>query len=448
MKVVAKGIISNLRLQYYVPFVLLSGYLLWYPTPKKVSANQAQDSLPVLNSDPGTWPKSEPISSPEPNLPAEPDLSIFSSDDSGFEPTVPISLPQNLNPPPPITLPPVTFSLPSELDQLPPSNAGNVSSPIEPPSIINPYQPDEYRLAIGDSISIFVANVPEFTTENIIESDGKINLPVAGPIYLWDMTVEEAEVAVTQRYVNAKVLQKPDISIKRLASSPLKIAIAGKINRPGAYDLAVLDKKLPTITEALKAAGGIASEADLRNVQIYRHNRTGGQDLITLNLFALYDQADLSQNITLRSGDRIIIPEATIRPEEAKLVGSANVSPDTMQIGLLGEVLSPGIIQSPTNTSLNQALILVGGLNNRATKKIELVRTNDDGTVMREKIKIDWSANVGDPSNPVLHHRDVVLVGRNAITKYSDFLENAIGPINRTVPFIGILDLLFPGRQN
>ena len=525
MKVNAKDFVLNLRLQYYIPFALVGGYLIWYPTPESVQANEGSEGLPVLEaSDPNAWPTSTlssqqpPVntspSGPSASNPAEsalleltasnpidmppPLLELPALAEVAPTPQQPTSAPIETPPPlleltapapkevPPTQQqsPPVKEDSPTisptsptqvepsrstgpknglEADGIPPSvipqavdldameqaeSAPQAEKTPIIPEIINPYQPDDYRLTIGDTISVFVANIPEFTTENIIASDGKINLPVAGPIYLWDMTLEEAEIAITQHYVQADVLRNPDISVKLLASSPLKIAVAGEINRPGAYDVPVLDKKLPTITEAIKIAGGIASEADLKNIELYRHNRAGGQDLYKLNLFALYKQADLSQNITLRSGDRIIIPKGEVRPEEAQLIGSANISPDTMQIGILGEVLSPGIIQSPTNTALNQALILVGGFNSRAKKTVQLVRTNDDGTVTREKIKIDWAANVGDERNPILQHRDVVLVGPNAIAKYSDFLDKAIGPINRTIPFIGILDLLFPGRSS
>ena len=477
-----KTVILNLRLQYYVPFVLVSGYLFWYPAPQQVNANQTPGALPVLeDSDPSTWPQPEQIS-PEfgiqgpdegfNNLPIVIDVPVIGGTDEAELPKLSEPVP-----PPNLTIessapisPPPSIDSSSEVGENLPINRQAGQNDIQPvpslngndladddeekteefivPEITSPYQSDEYRLTVGDTISVLIANIPEFTTKDIIRSDGNINLPVAGRISVWDMTLPEAEQAITKHYVEADVLRAPDISVQLLASSPLKIAIAGEINRPGAYDVPVLDKKLPTITDALKVAGGIASEPDLRNVELYRHNRKGGQDLIKINLMALYQDADLSQNVTLRSGDRIIVPTAPVRPEEAQLIGAANVAPDTMQVGLLGEVLSPGIIQAPTNTALNQALILVGGFNSRAKKTVQLVRTMEDGSVTREKIKIDWSANVGDEQNPVLQHRDVILVGPNAIAKYSDFLDRAIGPINRTIPFIGILDLLFPSNRN
>ncbi|MEM9136138.1 MAG: SLBB domain-containing protein [Cyanobacteria bacterium P01_F01_bin.42] len=498
-----RSAVRNLRLQYYFPFVLASSLLAWNFAPNMVHANQgsnrsSSDELPVLqDSDPSTWPAPE-LTTPWPdnmnqviNIPVGGPLETTGNEEDSSITAIPElpddlknslpSLSPSLQPPSQgvnsgpsgLSTPAVPPDLSDEVgegavdensvddkvaddeaaddgaaDEGAESTADNATTSDRIPTIISPYEPDEYRLTIGDTISVFAANIPEFTTENIIRSDGSINLPVVGEILVWDMTLPEAEIAIRTLYVESEVLENPDITVRLLASSPLKYAIAGEINRPGAYDVPVLDKRLPTISDAIRQAGGISSEADLRNIEVYRHNRKGGQELIKLNLFALYQEADLSQNITLRSGDRIVIPNAPVYSDEAQLIASANISPDAMQVGILGEVLSPGLIQAPTNTALNQALILVGGFNSRAKKTVQLIRTEEDGTVSREKIKIDWTANVGDETNPILKNRDVVLVGPNTIAKYSDFLDRALGPINRTIPFIGILDLIFPSNNN
>ncbi|MCM1981600.1 SLBB domain-containing protein [Lyngbya confervoides] len=454
MSLTFKQAILGLRLPLYGPIFLLCAYWLSNTAPQQVQANPAANPLPsLMPSDPSTWPTPDP--SPLPVLPqrVSPPPHPAKAGQSSPESALPESRsePAAVAPSPPV--PPAAEGRIKDTIPVPiPSGSAPESVPkaISPPEgtvppLVNPYAPDDYRLSIGDSISIFIANIPEFTTEHVLMSDGTVNLPVAGPMALWGMTLKEAGVAVKQRYVETDILRDPDVTVQLLASSPLKVAIAGQINRPGAYDIPVLDKKLPTLTDALKMAGGIASEADLRSVKVYRHHPTGGSQEIQVNLMALFQEADLSQNISLRNGDRIVLPQATIKPEEAKLLGSANISPDEMQVGILGEVLQPGLIKAPTHTSLNQALLLVGGFNSRAKKKtVELLRTHDDGSVLRQKIKVDWSQPVGVEANPILKHRDVVLVGRSAIARYSDFLDRIIGPINRTVPFLGILDLILP----
>lgn len=324
----------------------------------------------------------------------------------------------------------------------PPPIAGTV------PIISNPYDPDIYRLAIGDTISIFVANVPEFTTKNVIMSDGTVNLPVAGPISLWGMTLAEAGQAVTQRYVQSDILRNPFVAVQLLASSPQKIALAGQINRPGAYNIPVVDTRLPTITDAIALAGGITGTADLKQVKVYRLSPTGTDQVIEVNLWNLIQGADLSQDITLRSGDRIQLAKAPVLPNEASTIGSANLSPAEMRVGILGEVLSPGLIKVPPNTSLNQALLLVGGFSSRAQRKtVELIRANADGTVTRQKYRVNWSDPISDKSNPVLQNQDIVLVGTSNLARYSDILGKLLSPIGQTFSFLSFFNFLFPAGK-
>lgn len=325
----------------------------------------------------------------------------------------------------------------------PPPIAGTV------PLVVSPYETDTYRLAVGDSISIFVANVPEFTTKNVIMSDGTVSLPVAGSVSLWGMTLTEAAQTVTQRYVKTDVLHKPFIAVQLLASSPLKIALAGAINRPGAYNIPVVDTKLPTITDAIALAGGIGGTADLKQVKVYRLNpRGGGDQVIEVNLWSLLQSADLAQDITLRSGDRILLAKAPVKPEEASLIGSANLSPADMQVGILGEVLSPGIVKVPPNTSLNQALLLVGGFNKRAQKKtVELIRANPDGSVTRRKYPVNWSDPISEKANPILQNKDVVLIGSSTLTRYGDILGKFLSPLSQSFSFLGFFNFLFPAAK-
>lgn len=361
--------------------------------------------------------------------------------------TLPKAAIPQLTPPaletPPIAAPNPTAATATEALSTPPPIAGTV------PLVVSPYETDTYRLAVGDSISIFVANVPEFTTKNVIMSDGTVSLPVAGSVPLWGMTLTEAAQTVTQRYVQLDVLRKPFIAVQLLASSPLKIALSGAINRPGAYNIPVVDTKLPTITDAIALAGGIAGTADLKEVKVYRLNpRGGGDQVIEVNLWSLLQSADLAQDITLRSGDRILLAKAPVKPEEASLIGSANLSPTDMQVGILGEVLAPGIVKLPPNTSLNQALLMVGGFNKRAQKKtVELIRANPDGSVTRRRYPVRWSDPISENANPILQQRDVVLVGSSTLARYGDILGKVLSPLSQSFSFLSFFNFLFPAAK-
>lgn len=238
------------------------------------------------------------------------------------------------------------------------------------------------------------------------------------------------------------------------ASQPINIAIVGEVARPGPYVLSRgrggtgggtgessgtgAGGGLVTVTQAIQQAGGITSLADLRNVQIKRTTRSSEPQIVTLNLWDMLKTGDLSQDLVLQQGDTITIPTATaINPAEASQLGSASFAPDTVRVNVVGEVVSPGVIQVPPNTTLNQAILAAGGFNNkRAYKKtVELIRLNPNGTATRLSIPVDLSRGIDEKNNPILRNNDIIVINRSGLARFTDTLDTILTPVNRLLPF-------------
>lgn len=238
------------------------------------------------------------------------------------------------------------------------------------------------------------------------------------------------------------------------ASQPINIAIVGEVARPGPYVLSRgrggtgggtgegggtgTSGGLVTVTQAIQQAGGITSLADLRNVQIKRTTRSSEPQIVTLNLWDMLKTGDLSQDLVLQQGDTITIPTATaINPAEASQLGSASFAPDTVRVNVVGEVVSPGVIQVPPNTTLNQAILAAGGFNNkRAYKKtVELIRLNPNGTATRLSIPVDLSRGIDEKNNPILRNNDIIVINRSGLARFTDTLDTILTPVNRLLPF-------------
>lgn len=329
--------------------------------------------------------------------------------------------------------------------------------PIIPASGINPQPPtppleaEAYTLTAGDRIAVTIANIPEFSGQYQVQVDGSVDFPVLGPISLWGLTVRQVAALLTERYTQAEILRDPTITVGLLTVSPLRIAISGEVNRPGSYNLASADGKLPTLTEAIQKAGGITERADLRQVKLVRVRRSQPDATLQVNLWELLQSGDLRQDITLRDGDSIILATATApaNPAEAGLMGAATLSPAFIQVGVLGETRQSGVVQVPPNTPLNQAILAAGGFNQRARKgSVELIRLNRDGTVSRRKFRVDFSQGISEASNPILQNRDVILVGRNALATISDSLTAVLGPVNQTFSIFTLFKTLFPASSS
>jgi polysaccharide export outer membrane protein len=126
----------------------------------------------------------------------------------------------------------------------------------------------------------------------------------------------------------------------------------------------------------------------------------------------------------------VVTQVAALNPAEASALASTSFSPDSIKINVVGEVAQPGTFELPPNTPLNQAILAAGGFNNRARRaSVNLVRLNEDGSVSREEIPIDFTQGIADGKNPSLRNNDVVVVRRSGLAATSDTLGQVLAPI-------------------
>jgi len=165
----------------------------------------------------------------------------------------------------------------------------------------------DYTLGAGDRLHLAVSGAPEDSGNYDVLTDGTLNLPQLGSIAVQGMTVQQASAAIAMRY--AALLPQAEITLNLLMVRPMSVAIAGAVNRPGSYTLPLqAGNKFPTLIQAIRLAGGITHAADLRQVQIRRPQADGAEQQFTLNLWALSQTGTPEQDLTLRNGDRILIP--------------------------------------------------------------------------------------------------------------------------------------------
>ena len=335
--------------------------------------------------------------------------------------------------------------------------------PIEIPTNIpieaNPSE-DAYTLGAGDLVKVDIFDTPELKLENryTVLVDGTLNLPWVGTIKVQGLTLVQAADVLALRY--AQFINKPLITLNSVSPRPLKIAVLGEVNRPGAYIISPISgtetsrtnlsertssdtgSQWPTVTKAIQTAGGITQLANVRKIQVRRGQRTGAERIIDVDLWKFLQAGEQNQDFALRDGDAIIIPLATqLNPAEATEIATSNFSPETIKVSVVGEVVTPGLVTVLPNTSLNQAVLVSGGFKSgRALKKdVELIRLNPNGTVSRRGISIDFSKNLDELSNPALRNNDIIVVKPNALARTSDFLNLLVSPITGT---LGVLKLL------
>jgi polysaccharide export outer membrane protein len=86
-----------------------------------------------------------------------------------------------------------------------------------------------------------------------------------------------------------------------------RIAVLGGVNRPGRYNLT---QQKVTVVDAIAMAGGATDKGHLNHVQIVRME-DGKAKTITVNVQKAVQGQDVSQDVTLQSGDIVYVPTNT-----------------------------------------------------------------------------------------------------------------------------------------
>ncbi|MBW4652870.1 MAG: polysaccharide biosynthesis/export family protein [Kaiparowitsia implicata GSE-PSE-MK54-09C] len=311
-------------------------------------------------------------------------------------------------------------------------------APFSPGATQVDLEPQPYTLGAGDSIQIDIFDVPEFSGANgryTVLLDGSLNLPWVGKISVKNLTQEQAAAAIATEY--SRFINDPLITVSLLAPRPLRIGVVGQVNRPGVY---TVDANISggaaqryTVTQAMQAAGGITQMADIQSIEIRRATDSPQDEPLRVNLWSFLQTGELAQDVVLRDGDTLYVPEAIARtPLEASQLASTTFSPTSIRVNVVGEVVRPGIIEVPPNTPLNQAILAAGGFNNTRARRgeVELVRINPDGSISKRDIDIDFATGIDAAENPPLRSSDIVIVNRSTTARTSDFLNTLLTPIN------------------
>jgi polysaccharide biosynthesis/export protein len=235
--------------------------------------------------------------------------------------------------------------------------------------------------------------------------------------------------------------------------------VVGEVFRPGAYEFggaaagaaagaegaqSGVSKGRTTVTQVVQQAGGIKPSADLRRIQVRRLTRSGAEQLIDLDFWALLQSGDISQDLVLQQSDTVIIPLATdATPSEVAQLAAANFAPDEITVNVVGEVEQPGLLKVTPNTTLNQAVLAAGGFNRRATETVELIRLNPNGTVTQRQVEVNLETGIDAEGNPLILNNDVIVVGRNGRARFNDSVESILSPLLQLTSPLNLLFRMF-----
>jgi polysaccharide biosynthesis/export protein len=326
-------------------------------------------------------------------------------------------------------------------------------SPMEA-SLVNQ---DAYILGPGDQVQLTVLDpgAKELSGTFDILNDGSASFALLGSVVLAGLTLNQAQGWLQSLY--SRHLLRPDLNVSVVRPRPLQVSVVGEVENPGLYFLTTGEGSqvegaqvslsgLPTVVTAIQKAGGFTLNANLTDIRLQRRIPGDNQQLreTQLNLVSLLRLGDKAQNPFLFDGDTLVVGTAPAPDPEAIELAAANLSPQSIAVNVVGEVVNPGRLALPSNTPAVQAILAAGGPKNWRGKRtdVELVRINRNGTATRQFLSIDYAQGVSGVRNPLLRDGDTLVVNRTAYAVATDALGAVTTPISGLVNIWALVELV------
>ena len=317
-----------------------------------------------------------------------------------------------------------------------------------------------YIIGPGDILSLTftddLIDKERFRQEILIDGQGMATLKRLNKIYVSGLTIEELKQILEKEY--QKFVLNPNINLEVLKFRPITIYIDGEVENPGSHVLNgmvqvdnlssfeentigfQLDERkqviFPKLIDALRKSGGVTINADIRNIEVIRKNSIsngGGNIKANLDLLKVLELKDSSQNIRMLDGDMIKVNKGDQKAlaQISKIIKS-NINPKLINVYVSGRVENPGPVKLTKTGTLIDAIDVAGGP--RALKgPIQFIRYENDGNIIRRKIRYSRNSNPGSKKNPYLRNGDIIYVGKSGFNIATEVLGEV------TSPFTGIV---------
>ncbi len=192
----------------------------------------------------------------------------------------------------------------------------------------------EYVVGPGDGLAIDLWGGVSRRMFRIVDREGRITLPEAGPLLVSGRSLGDVQRTVQQLMRTQYRDVSADVSLSRLRT--VRVYVVGDVAEPGAYDISSLSTPL----NALFAAGGVTSRGSLRALKHYR----GKQLVEEVDAYDLLLHGVRGDMARLENGDTLM------------------VQPIGPQVTIEGMVRRPAIYELHGETTLEDALELAGGI--------------------------------------------------------------------------------------
>lgn len=248
--------------------------------------------------------------------------------------------------------------------------------------------PANYTLGPGDELEVGYWSdfLPQQTADLVVDPQGQLALPEGGTVSVRGLTLLQTRQLIRDHLLRLYKQVKVHVALSKLRT--IRVWVIGEVKKPGSR----LVSPLSTAFNALCLAGGPNERGSMRRIRLMR----GHREVALIDLYKYLLTGDSTDDIPLRSGDRLFVP----------VVGPT--------VTVHGEVRRPAIFELTGGERLQDVLDWAGGLKPTGyAPRIQIVRVAPDGHRTIRDVNLSPATQLGpETTNPPVRAGDVIRVLR------------------------------------
>ena len=230
---------------------------------------------------------------------------------------------------------------------------------------------NDYVTGPGDVIKIIVYDNDDLTVKVRISQKGAIVMPLLGKVDINKLTIDQIVDKITKLLADG-YLVNPQVNVFVEEYRSKKVVVLGNVRNPGIVEL----NKPITFLELLSKSGGL--EKDAGDTATIQRESGEGEKIIVIDLRALIDKGDISQNVMLQDGDTVFISRS----------GMCYIT---------GEVNAPGTYPCGEDSTVLKLVALSGGFTGKASKSgVRIVRIVNNEKKILKDVELDSALKNND----------------------------------------------------
>jgi polysaccharide export outer membrane protein len=275
----------------------------------------------------------------------------------------------------------------------------------------------QYLIGPGDVVQVTVWDHPELTipagsfrdpesSGQQVGHDGYLFYPYVGLVKTSGMNIAALRDVLTDKL--SAYIQDPQLDVRVVGFRSKRVYVVGEVNRPGVLPLTDIPL---TIADAISLSGGLTETAYKSGVNISRDGVVH-----EIDLKALYDFADSSQNLMLKHGDIVNVLDRS-----------------QQKVFVMGEVRTPGSVEIINGElSLAGALGEVGGVNQLTANSgaIYVIRGADKDQPKIFHLDASYASGMLLADRFSLQAQDVIFVDAAGISQWNRVISQLLPSIS------------------